>query len=257
MRSPMGTRTRLTLVAGFVIFVAGSAGAAYLGTRDSGGSSSASSKAEVLYAAQEVPSGTAGASALAQGLVKTKSVTPSARTRDAFTDPSQLSGRVAASSIPEGTLITADLFPEPQTRIGTLVLPPGKRALALELKNIRGVAGFVGAGDRIDVYAVATGDSGGPRGVKLVLQGVEVLNVNGTGLPSTQGQPEAIALVYLLAVTPAEAEMLVYMTEFERLYFDLVAEDEAPVTTPGFPPDAGGEASASTPGFSLNPVPEQ
>ncbi len=148
-----------------------------------------------------------------------------------MTDPSQLSGRVAASDIAEGTIITGDLFPAPQTRIGTLHIPSGKRVLALELDHVRGVAGFVGAGDRVDVYGVSTGNHGTPPGVQLVLQGVEVLNVNGTGLPSAQGQPGGPGLVYLLAVTPSEAERLIYLSSFQQLYFSLTAKD-APASGP-------------------------
>jgi len=108
-------------------------------------------------------------------------------------------------------------------------------ALALELAPVAGVAGFAGAGDRIDVYGV-TGAEGTPPAVRLVLQGVDVLNVNGTALPATQGQPGSPNLIYLLAVTPADAERMIYLTTFAKLYFDLVPKNEAPVRTPGAGP---------------------
>ena len=41
------------------------------------------------------------------------------------------------------------------------------------------------------------------------------------------------SLVYLLAVTPGDAERLIYISEFNKLYFDLVAKGEPPVVTPG------------------------
>jgi Flp pilus assembly protein CpaB len=99
------------------------------------------------------------------------------------------------------------------------------------------VAGFVGSGDRIDVYAVGRGAEGAAQGVRLVLQSVEVLNVNGLGLPAAQGQAAGGPLVYLVAVTPNEAERLIYLTEFEKLYLDLVAKGEGPVATPGAGPN--------------------
>ncbi|MDQ3641574.1 MAG: hypothetical protein M3450_08970, partial [Actinomycetota bacterium] len=76
----------------------------------------------------------------------------------------------------------------------------------------------------------------GPPSVRLVLQGVDVLNVNGAGLPAAQGQPGSPNLIYLLAVTPADAERLIYLNEFEKLYFDLVPKGEGPVKTPGTGP---------------------
>jgi len=233
----MTSRTKAALLAGIVLFVAGGGGAAYLATRDTGAGSSASSAGKVpaYYAAGAVEAGTPASTALADGLIRPRAVAAADRPANGVTDASQLTGRVAGSAIPAGAFVTTDMFPDPQTRIGTVVIPPGKRALALELQPVAGIAGFAGAGDRIDVYGVARGERT-PAGVRLVLQGVEVLNVNGAGLPAAQGQPGGPNLVYLLAVTPAEAERLIYLNEFEKLYFDLVPKGEGPVTTPGAGP---------------------
>lgn len=217
-----------------VLFVAGGGGAAYLATRDAG-ATGAAGKVSAYYAAAAVEIGTPAATALAEGLIRPRAVVASDRPADAVSDASQLAGRVAGSAIPAGAFVTTAMFPDPQTRIGTVVIPAGKRALALELQPVAGVAGFAGAGDRIDVYGVARGERT-PAGVRLVLQGVDVLNVNGAGLPAAQGQPNSPNLVYLLAVTPAEAERLIYLHEFEKLYFDLVPKGEGPVTTPGAGP---------------------
>ncbi|MFP5317129.1 MAG: Flp pilus assembly protein CpaB [Acidimicrobiia bacterium] len=232
MRAPMQKKSKVVLLVGFLIFAGGTASAAFLGSR-SGGEGSAS-KVEVLYAEGPVSSGTAGSSAMAEGLLRTRKVDVATRPEGALTDPTQLSGKVAARAIPAGTVVTADMFAAPQTRIGTVQIPAGKRALALELAAVPGVAGFVGAGDLVDIYSVSGGEGGSP-GVKLVLQGAEVLNVNGTGLPSNQGQPGG-SFVYLLAVTPQEAERLIYLTEFEKLYFDLIPKGEGTVSTPGAGP---------------------
>ena len=240
MRTPMAGKTKAILAVGFVIFLGGSMGAAYLGSRgtsDAGPSSPSAPRPTVLYAAQPVPAGTASALALAQGLIRARTVAAASLPADAITDPAQLSGRVAVRAITEGTILTTEMFPAPQTHIGTVVIPQGKRALALELQPVAGIAAFAGAGDRIDVYGVADGSRGTAMGVQLVLQAVEVLNVNGTGLPAAQGQPNGPNLVYLLAVTPTEAERLIYLTTFEELYFDLVAKGEPPVATSGARPD--------------------
>ncbi|HTJ75046.1 MAG TPA: Flp pilus assembly protein CpaB [Acidimicrobiales bacterium] len=231
----MTRKTRATMAAGLAILVAGAGGAIFLGTRPSPPPASSTQGVHVYYAAGALPSGTAGATALADGRIRDKTVSPSDVPANAVTDPAQLSGRVAASAIAEGTALTTDMFPAPQTRIGTIVIPPGKRALALELAPVAGISGFAGAGDRIDVYGVVKGD-GPTAGVRLVLQGVDVLNVNGAGLPAAQGQPGSPDLIYLLAVTPGDAERLIYLNEFEKLYFDLVPKGEGPVKTPGAGP---------------------
>lgn len=228
----MTTRRKLTFAAGLVAFLIGT-GATYLSLR--GGASEASGRT-VLYAAQPIPPGTTGAAAVNAGMVKTRPVAARAAPPSALVDVSELAGKTAAVAIAPGQILTADLFPPAQTRIGTLRIPEGKTALALEMRSVAGVAGFAGAGDKIDVYGVVAESAPG-RGaeVRLLLQGVEVLNVNGAALATSAGQPGATGLVFLLAVSPPDAERLVYLSTFEQLYFALVPKDHTPVpSTPGF-----------------------
>ena len=234
MRTSMTKRTKAAVVAGALLLGAGGGGALYFGRGDDAPAQN-SLKVKAYYAASQVEAGTAASTALAQGLIRAREVAPGARPANGVSDPTQLSGRVAAEVIPAGTLVTTDMFPAPQTRIGTVVIPAGKRALALELGAVAGVAGFAGAGDKIDIYGIAKGETS-PPAVRLVMQGIEVLKVNGTGLAATPGQPGSPNLVYLLAVTPTEAERLIYLNEFEKLYFDLIPKDDPPVKTPGAGP---------------------
>jgi len=233
----MGSRSKMGFVAGFLLFVIGGGAAVYLGSRPSASPGAAAApRAQVVYATAAIDTGTPGLTAVTAGTVTTKMVDPAVLPVNAVTDTTQIVGGVAAAKIPAGTILTTDMFPAPQTRIGTVVIPPGKRALALRLEAVAGVAGFVGAGDLIDVYGVSKGgDPAGAR-VQLVMQAVEVLKVNGTGLPAAQGQADAPNLIYLLAVTPADAERLIFLVEFNKLYFDLVAKGEPPVVTPGAGP---------------------
>ena len=232
----MGRRSNLIVVLGLAVFVVG-AGATYLIARNDGSKTpaAASGRVAVLYAAKSIPAGTTGSTAVNDGYVKTKSIAESAKPANALTDPSQLAGRVATLGVVEGQVLTADQFKDAQTRIGTLKIPAGKTALALQMSNVPGVAGFAGAGDHINVYGMMKPDGNNPGGqAKLIMQNVEVLNVNGTTLVNNQGQPGGSGLVFLLAVNPAEAEQLVYLTSFQDLYFALVAKDQAPVDgTPG------------------------
>ncbi len=234
MRSKMTKRTRTALLAGLALVVAGAGGAGYLATRNPAADTSAG-KVTAYYAAAAVQVGTAASTALAEGSIRSKAVLPAELPADGVRDPSQLSGRVAGVVIPAGTMVTTAMFPEPQTRIGTVVIPAGKRALALEIQPLAGVAGFVGSGDRVDIYGVVKSEPN-PPSVRLVVQGVDVLSVNGAGLPAAQGQPGSPNLIYLLAVTPVDAERLIYLNEFEKLYFDLVPKGEGPVKTPGTGP---------------------
>ncbi len=226
-------RSNLIVTLGLVVFVVGAA-ATFLVLRDSGDEATAtpgSGRVSVLVASKPIPAGTNGGSVLDGGLVKNKVVAESAKPANALTDPTQLAGRTAILGVSEGQILTTDQFQQAQTRIGTLNIPEGKTALAVQLANVPGVAGFAGAGDRINVYSVvkSSPETRGAPAVRLVMQNTEVLNVNGATLASTQGQPGGAGLVYLLAVTAEQAERLVYLTSFEQLYFSLVSKDQAPV----------------------------
>ncbi|MDQ4068971.1 MAG: Flp pilus assembly protein CpaB [Actinomycetota bacterium] len=233
----MGKRSNLIVTLGLAVFIVGAA-ATYLVVRSSdGGGTSSANKVPVLVADKPIPAGTTGTAVVTQGMTKTKHVDVSAKPANAIADASQLAGKTVTLGVSQGEILTLDQFQTAQTRIGTLKIPEGKTALALQLANVPGVAGFAGAGDRVNIYGVVKpgSDPKNPQGAThLIMSNTEVLNVNGTTLAPTQGQPGGPGLVFLLAVTPVEAERLVYLSSFEQLYFSLVAKDAAPVgSTPG------------------------
>lgn len=233
----MGKRSNLIVTLGLAVFIVGAA-ATYLVVRSSdGGGSSSANKVPVLVAEKPIPAGTTGTAVVTQGLIKTRQVDVSAKPATAVTDASQLAGKTVTLGVAEGQIITLDQFQVAQTRIGTVKIPDGKTALAIQMSNVPGVAGFVGAGDKINIYGVIKPDQDPkfPQGAShLIMSNTEVLNVNGTALVAAQGQPGGTGLVYLLAVSPAEAERLVYLSSFQQLYFSLVAKDAPAVGgTPG------------------------
>jgi pilus assembly protein CpaB len=233
----MGKRSNLIVTLGLAVFIVGAA-ATYLVVRNSDdGTVGGAGKVAVLVADKPIPAGTTGAIAVNTGLVKTKAINDAAKPATALTDVSQLAGKTVTLGVSEGEILTSDQFQAAQTRIGTLKIPDGKTALAVQLANVPGVAGFAGAGDHINVYGVikAGSDPKNPAGMAhLIMQNTEVLNVNGATLVAAAGQPGGTGLLYLLAVSPVEAERLIYLTTFESLYFSLVSKDAAPVPgTPG------------------------
>jgi Flp pilus assembly protein CpaB len=229
----MAKRSNLIVTIGLAVFVAGAV-ATFLIVRNDDASAGSGNGTPVLYAAQAIPSGTAGGDAVDQGLVKSRTVDIESKPANALSDPSQLVGKTAVAGVPEGALLTEDQFTVPQTRQGTLRIPDGKTALALQLGWVQGAGGFVASGDRIDIFGVVKDGPGAPS-AKLIMQNTEVLNVNVSG-QTAAGQPVSSDTkpIFLLAVTPQEAERLVYLTSFQQLYFSLVSKDAPAVgVTPG------------------------
>ena len=127
-----------------------------------------------------------------------------------------------------------------------LHIPSGKQALALALDNVPGGAGVATVGDKVDVLAADTvrTPAGDNHAVRMILQGVEVLRVTGaaTAANAPTNAPGG-ALTFVLAVTPMQAEKLVYHAAFQRLWFSVVPPGQAPLPVP---PGAS-EANALTP----------
>jgi pilus assembly protein CpaB len=89
-------------------------------------------------------------------------------------------------------------------------IPVGKRAVALRVNDVVGVAGFVVPGMRVDVLISGTPPSGnGSVGTlsRTVLQNIEVLSAGQKIEKSADGKPESVSVVNVL-VTPEQAEVL-------------------------------------------------
>ena len=229
-------RSNVIVALGLAVFVVGAV-ATYLVVNkdDSEASKPSAGEANVLYASQSIPAGTTGVAAVQQGMVKSKTVAATARPSSAYSDPSELVGKTAVAAVAEGSVLTSDQFPKSSTKIGTLTIPEGKTALALKMGHLNGLAGFVQAGDRVDIFgSIKRPPCNCPKEEqsRLVLQNIEVLNVSAPTV--APGQPADASSVFVVAVTPAEAEGLVYLTTFQDLYFSLVPREQAPVPpTPG------------------------
>lgn len=230
-------RSNVIVSIGIAVFIIGAA-TTYLLVKndDDSTTTTAGGGTTVLYADKDIPAGTTGNTAVEQKMVKTKNV--ATKPAGALTDISELGNRTASINVAKGQTLTSAQFTTSQTAIGTLKIPVGKTAIALQMSNVPGVAGFVGAGDKVNVYGLMKDAENDQFGVgKLVLQNVEVLNVNGGTLVSSQGQPGGTGLIFLVAVDPIQAEHLAYLTTFGQLYFALVEKDSRPVesipSTPG------------------------
>jgi pilus assembly protein CpaB len=88
-------------------------------------------------------------------------------------------------------------------------IPTGKRAVAVRVNDIVGVAGFVIPGTRVDV--LISGNPPGQTGtgplVKTILQNIEVLSAGQNYQKDAEGKPVVVPVVNLL-VTPEQAETL-------------------------------------------------
>ena len=119
-------------------------------------------------------------------------------------------------------------------QVPSFSIPSGKQAVAVSVPFVSGVAGFVKPGDKVNLFGTIKPGSPAPKNLaptpvaKLILSDIEVLYSSAT--PAT---PAGTPTTFVLALSPADAEQVVYFQSFEGLYLSLARSDQGILTTPG------------------------
>lgn len=192
--------------------------------------------ATVLVASSLITKGTPGTAVAAKHQFTTASIRENQLRDGAISDPSSLTGRVAADDIYPGQQLTAfDFVNTPDTVASRLV--GDQRAITLPLDSAHGLIGNVRTGDRVDVYVgfnVTPVDTAGrPTGgqgqpvLRLVVQNAPVLAIEAkksSTLSSSASQQNRVTL----RVNPTQAGALAFAADNGKVWLVL--------RPPGSPP---------------------
>lgn len=230
-----------------VVVAIGLAGAATLGLVAYVGGIEAralrSTEAIDTFVAKEIiPIGTAGDSAISNGLIVRRPVPRLALTDGVIQSLVEIKDKVAGANILKGEQIVGARFVNATEVRGLRPIPADRQALSVEVATPPGVAGFITPGDRVSIIAQI--ETTGESRVQYLLQDVEVLAVgNRTANTETKQQPsgglgaaaaqQQQRVLLTLALTPAESEKLVYAVLKGQVYFTLLPQDQKPVGTSG------------------------
>jgi len=202
---------------------------------------------EVFTAKQDIAAGTTGDMASQQGLIQRTTVPAKVRPDGAITSLEQISGKLAAVQIYKDEIIVDQRFVTPGTTTNALPIPEGKQAVSVAIAGAPSVAGFVQPGDQVSLIiqtqnrraggAPVTGPGAGPI-TKYLMQNLNVIAVgtrvvSATTTTSTTEQQQQPAGVFTFAVSPDQAEQLVFATLNTTLYFTLLPPKSKPVSTRG------------------------
>lgn len=233
----MGRRSNVLIVLGVAFFVLGAALVFLLvgdddkGTATSGGDPSGPT--QILVAASDIPAGTTGDEAVSGGLVQLADVEPAQLAPGALASTAALAGQTFAADVPSGSQVTSGSLRPAQVRGTAFEIPEGKQGVAVQLDFVPGGAGYVGAGDVVNVYALGAGTDG--QEVNLIVSNVEILDVSLEVTPRRATDDQAVerltgnAITYLLALDPQQAARVIYDTSYQNLYFALAREGAPPV----------------------------
>jgi pilus assembly protein CpaB len=257
-------RSNLLVLLGIAFFVVGGV-IVYLLTGDDddggGAGSGVAGPAIVIVGTDDIPAGALADELIEAGRLKTIEVPASSVTPGAIQSVNQLAGATFIQGFAANQQITSSGV---QLQNRTFEVPEGFDAIAVQIDFVPGAAGYVNAGDRVNLYGVfktITGDLPFPR-AELLLTNVEVLDVDLTIPPrrgtattdaaqQTAQRASSTAVTYLLAVRADDAEKVIYATEFESIYATLTG-DEAPPAGPT-PGRDGSSILAEEPNVAINP----
>jgi pilus assembly protein CpaB len=182
----------------------------------------------VAVASANIPWGTK----LTKEMIKTVSFLPNSVPSGAFTDPEKLAERVAILPIRENVPILESMLASADVKSGgiTVIVSPGKRAVAVRGDKVLGLSGLVNPGNRVDVL-VSIKDDNDKDVTKLVLEKIPVLAAGPQMQYNEKGEPAPVD-VYTLEVTPEESEKLALASTKGQLHFALrnIVDDEGVLT---------------------------
>lgn len=200
---------------------------------------------EVFVAKQDIPAGVSGDTASQQGLFEQRTVTEDVKPDTAITSLQEVSGKIAAVQIFKDEVIVSQRFVTPGAAVrGVLPIPQGRHAVSVQVAPPAGVAGFIQPGDQVSLITQVNRPGAGAAGgtiARFLLQRVDVLAVGSrvvavSATPAQTGaQPaaEVACCLLTLALTPGQAEQLVFASLNGQLVFTLLPEGSQPANTPG------------------------
>lgn len=158
----------------------------------------------VVVATSDIPIGTR----LTEGLVTVREWPKAGIPQDAASTPEVVLGRLVKGEIArDEPILDHRLFPKDlsgASGIMSVIVPPGKRAMAVGVNEVIGVSGFILPKDRVDI--IATKDQGASKSTETILQNVEVL---AAGKRIEQVGKENVEVpTVTMALTPQQAERL-------------------------------------------------
>lgn len=239
----MRGRSNLLVVLGIAFFVVGGIIVFLLTDNGGDGDGGSGQRVPVIVSNVDVPAGTLANDLISQGRLKEMKVAASELVPGAIQTLNQLADATFVQGFAANQQLTTGGL---QLQNRTFKVPDGYEAVAVQVDFVAGGAGYVNPGDRINLYGVfgptvALDNTPVPR-TELLLTNVEVLDVDltvparrgNTQADSTIARPAGETVTYLLAVKTADAEKVIFNTEFESLYASLTAKNAPPAgPTPG------------------------
>jgi len=228
----MKSRSSTIIGAGVAVAILGAA-LVFLYAHNLQGSAGAATGTSVaaFVAKTAIPIGTNADSLSAY--VKGQAVAASARPADALTSLSQITNLQTLRNISAGEVVAVSQFGPSSASVAPtngLAIPAGKNAVSVTAPVPQAVAGYVSAGDLVNIYMTSKSD----QSARLLLSHVPVLAVVPANTPKIAATaPVTTDVSFTLALSPQDAEKIIFAQTYEALWYGLVHPGDSPATGAG------------------------
>jgi len=232
----MGRRTILLIVAALVAVVGSGMVFLYVKGADDR-AMELQQPVKVLKAVAQIEPGETLSDASAAGKIQLLEVPMEQRLEGAMTSIGDSGEMVALTRIFPNEQITASKFGSPGEQ-DTLIMPPGKFAVSVNLSDTGRVSGFVSPGSEVALFL--TGPTGS-KGTRVLIPKVQVVAVGQTTMTtstttSAEGDQTVESLpltLFTLAVDQTDAEKVMYGASHGELSFGLLNDSSKVKPTAG------------------------
>jgi Flp pilus assembly protein CpaB len=244
-------------------------------------------RVKIYKIVQDIPKGTFGDEAFAQGLIEQDVIAKEYRPATAITEPSEIDGLVAISDLPANQVVVSNQFVSQAASLSTFssLLKNNEVAITISTDQVRGVAGLLVPGDFVNLLVTTSTDGGGAGGdgdaggaaaggaevfgqpARMLLQKVQILAVGQTRKlepgetadTNPDGTPVATTTSGLITfAVPQLAAQQIASVEGSQYYLTLVAKDYQPEALPPLDTNAAlpGETGAQLTPYGPDGRPE-
>ncbi len=227
----MGRRTVLLIVAALVAVVGSGMVFLYVKGADDR-AKELQEPVKVLKAVAQIEPGETLADASAGGKIELLEVPMEQRLEGAMTSIGDSGELVALTRVFPNEQITVSKFGSPGEQ-DTLIMPPGKFAVSVNLSDTGRVSGFVSPGSEVALFLTGPTGGEGEEGTRVLIPKVQVIAVGQTTMTTAttttaEGQQTTESLpltLFTLAVDQEEAEKVMYAAAHGELSFGLLNAD--------------------------------
>jgi Flp pilus assembly protein CpaB len=217
-------------------------------------------RVEVFKIDQDIPKGTFGDEAFRQGLIVESQIPREFRPANAITDPAQIEGLVAVSSLASNQVVVTEQFVSQAETLSTYsqLLRNNEVAISVAIDPVRSVGGLIVPGDFVNILVNTTGGSNQvvdeegavvdqpdeegqvyDQPARYLYQKVQIIDIDGnrklepgeTVAAEETEDPNAGSRLVTFAV-PADAAQRIASALNEDIYLALVPPDYQPEPLP-------------------------